>query len=367
MKEYRVGLLGYGFIGKVHAFAHRNLPFFYNPLPFRSRIVKVATGHEATAHAAAEQLGDGVVGTTDWLSVVNDPDIDILDICSPNEEHLAALLPAMRRQLPIYCEKPLVGNDSAQESEIATALANYHAVSQMTLIYRFFPNVLRALELVKEGRIGDILEFHASFLHSGSVDPNAPCGWKVAAGVIADLGSHVLDLVETLTGPFATIQSRTYHAYDHRPKKGAPEEQVAINSEDSMCCLITLPNGACGTVSASKIATGAEDEMSVEIYGTKGAIRIRPMNIHQIDFFDQSIPEGVYGGSRGWVTINCGARYPQPAGFPTAKSLPGWLRGHVHCLYNFMNGVHTNTHVHPDLKDGLHLQSILTKVRCGAR
>lgn len=363
MKEYRVGLLGYGFIGKVHAFAHHNLPFFYNPLPFRSRIVKVATAHESTAQSAAEQLGDGVVATTDWLSVVNDPNIDILDICSPNEEHLAALLPAMRRQLPIYCEKPLVGNAPAQSREFEAALANYHAVSQMTLIYRFFPNVLRAIELVQEGRIGDILEFHASFLHSGSVDPQAPCGWKIAAGVIADLGSHVLDLVEMLTGPFATIQSRTYHAYSHRPKKGALEEQVAINSEDSMCCLITLPNGACGTVSASKIATGAEDEMRVEIYGTKGAIRIRPMNISQLDFFDQSIPDGVYGGMRGWVTIDCGARYPKPAGFPTAKSLPGWLRGHVQCLYNFMNGVHTNTHVHPDLKDGLHLQSILEQVR----
>lgn len=363
MKTYRVGLLGFGFIGKVHAFAHRNLPLYFDPLPFRCKIAKVATAHPESARAAERQLGDGVVGTTDWLDVVNDPDIDVIDICTPNDDHLPALIPAMERQLPIYCEKPLLGNDESQIGSFQAALANYRAVSQMTLIYRFFPNVLRAIELVQEGRIGEILQFQASFLHSGSVDPNAPGGWKIAAGVIADLGSHVLDLVEQLTGPFASIQARTYRAYGRRPKKGAPSEMLDIDAEDSMVCLVTLPNGACGTISASKIATGCEDEMSVEIYGTRGALRIRPMNISQLEFFDQAVPEGTYGGSRGWLTINCGQRYPQPAGFPTAKSLPGWLRGHVQCLYNFMNGVHTGTAVHPDLHDGLHLQKIMQMVR----
>lgn len=363
MKEYRIGLLGFGFIGKVHAFAHRNLPLYFNPLPFRSRIAKVATAHEDSACAAAEQLGDGVVGTVDWLSVVNDPEIDVIDICTPNGDHLEALLAAMKRQVPVYCEKPLLGCGAAELAAFEAALPEYHAVSQMTLIYRFFPNFIRASELVAEGRIGDILQFHASFLHSGSVSPQSPCGWKVNAGVTADLGSHVLDCVQMLTGPFADVQTKLYRAYPVRPLKGSPEKMVEVEGEDSMTCMVTLPNGAVGTVTASKIATGAEDEMSVAVYGTRGALRIRPMNLSQLEYFDQGVPESAYGGSRGWLTIDCGQRYPAPAGFPTAKSPIGWLRGHVQCLYNFMQGVHAGTPVHPDLADGARLQHLLNDIQ----
>ena len=78
-------------------------------------------------------------------------------------------------------------------------------------------------------------------------------------------------------------------------------------------------------------------------------------------------PSGPYGGRRGWTAVDCGQRYPKPAGFPTPKAVLGWLRGHVHCLYHFLNGVHTNTPVHPDLADGVHVQRLMEAVYESAR
>ena len=367
LKTYRVGLLGFGFIGKVHAYGHRNLSLFYDPLPFRTEIAKVCTAHPETAAHAVEQLGGAVQGVTDYREITEDPDIDIVDICTPNDDHAAAVLSAIAHGKHVFCEKPLAGSWS-QAQQVAAALAGYRGVSQMTLIYRFYPPMLHAIELAREGFLGEVLEFRAHFLHSGSVNPETPMSFKLAAGTVADLGSHILDLTEAVTGPFAAIQARTHIAYPTRPKAGgAPGEMVPVTAEDNMNCLVTLANGAVGTVSASKIALGTEDGVYLEVHGTRGALRLEPMNLQQLFLYDGAAPSGPYGGRRGWTAVDCGQRYPKPAGFPTPKAVLGWLRGHVHCLYNFLNGVHTGTPVHPDLADGVHLQRLMEAVYESAR
>ena len=361
MKDIRIGIIGFGFIGKVHAYGYREMPLFYDPLPFRNVIAKVCTAHDATARHAAEQLGGQVVPVTDYREITEDPNIDVVDVSSPNAAHLEAVLSAISNGKHIFCEKPLTKNlDEALK--IKSALRGYGAISQMTLIYRFFPCVLRAKQLIEEGRIGDILEFHASFLHSGSVDPNAPFTFKLADGVVADLGSHVLDLLQFLAGKIAVVQARTRIAFPKRPVARGASEMTDVTGEDGMYCLATLENGAVGTVVASKIATGSEDEVTLEIRGTRGAIRLAPMNLQQLFYYDQTAAASPIGGLRGWTAIDCGQRYDKPAGFPTPKAVLGWLRGHVHCLYNFLDGVYRNAPVHPDLADGVELQRLMAAV-----
>lgn len=365
MKIYTVGIIGFGFIGKVHAYGHRNIPLFYDQQEFGSRITHVCTSKAATAEKGASQIG-AAHAVTDYREITENPDIDIVDICTPNNLHFEALLSAIRHNKHIYCDKPLTATWE-EALRIREALRNYKGISQMTLQNRFFPVTLRAKQLIDEGRIGEILEFRASYLHSGNADPDTPLKWKLSGasggGVAADLGSHVLDLMRHLLGSFSELAAVTHIAYPERPSAEDPSKTVRVDAEDNMLVIVRLPNGACGNINASKIATGTEDELSFEIYGSKGALRMAPMDLHRLFYYDCAAESAPLGGLRGWTAVDCGQRYDKPAGFPTPKAPMGWMRGHVHCLYTFLESVYRGTPLGPTLEDGVSLQYLLEKVR----
>ncbi|MFA6929551.1 MAG: Gfo/Idh/MocA family oxidoreductase [Lentisphaeria bacterium] len=365
MKTYKVGMLGFGFIGKVHAYGHLNIPLFYEQQDFRSRISKVCTSKPETAQQAAELLGSAEP-VTDFREITENPDIDIVDICTPNNLHCEELLSAIQHQKHIYCDKPLTAT-YAEALQIKEALKNYRGISQMTLQNRFFPVTMRAKQLLAEGRLGEILEFRASYLHSGSADPKAPLKWKLSGaaggGVVADLGSHILDLMHYLLGNFQELSAATRIAYPERPSAQDPAKMLQVDAEDTMQVTLRLKNGALGQVTASKIATGVEDEVSFEIYGSKGAVKLLPMELHRLYYYDTAASAKPLGGIRGWTAIDCGQRYDKPAGFPTPKASIGWLRGHMHCLYTFLNSIHTGVATGPSLEQGIYIQYLLDKVK----
>jgi len=365
MKTYKVGIIGAGFIGKVHAYGHLNLPLYYDQAEFKTQITTVCAAHQASAEKFARQTG-AQKATVDFREITENPDIDIVDICTPNDCHLEALLSAIAHQKHIYCDKPMVS--TVQEAEqVAAVLPGYHGTSQMTLQNRFFPATLRAKQLIDEGRIGDILEFRGQYLHSGSADPKAPLKWKLEAGTIADLGSHILDLLDYLLGGFTEVLAETHIAYPTRPSFENPTQQVPVTAEDNMYALLKLKNGATGTVTASKIAMGEEDCMGFEIHGSKGALRWEPMNLDKLFFYDAAAQGAPLGGVRGWTAIDCGQRYDKPAGFPTPKAQIGWMRGHAHCLWNFLQAVHNGTPGDPSLQRGITIQRMLDTVKRSAQ
>ncbi len=368
MKIYNVGMVGFGFIGKVHAYGHMNIPLYYDQQEFGSKITHVCTSRSQTAEKGAFQVG-AKHAVTDFREITENPDIDIVDICTPNHLHYEPLLSAIKHNKHIYCDKPLTATlDEALK--LKEALADYHAISQMTLQNRYFPITLRAKQMIDEGKLGEILEFRASYLHSGSADPSAPLKWKLSkeagGGVIADLGSHVLDLMNHLLGDFSELSAVTHIAYPERPSVEDPTKMVKVEAEDNMIVTVKLPNGAYGNITASKIATGNEDEMSFEIYGSKGALKMAPMDYHRLYWYDCSVVSKPIGGTRGWTAIDCGQRYDKPAGFPTPKAAMGWMRGHMHCLYTFLESVHRGSTSGPTLEDGIRLQQLLEKVRYSA-
>lgn len=369
MKRYRVGLLGFGFIGKVHAYGHLNIPLFYDQQEFGSRITQVCTSRPETA-AKAMALTGADSSTTDYREITENPDIDIVDICTPNAAHFPALLSAIKNNKHIYCDKPLTATVEEARA-IGEALKGYTAIGQMTLQNRFFPVTLRAKQLIDEGKIGEILEFRGSYLHSGSASPDAPLKWKLSGsaggGVVADLGSHILDLMNYLLGDFTALSAVTHIAYPTRPSAEDPAKRVPVDAEDNMIVTLQLPNGACGTVTASKISTGCEDEVSFEIYGSKGALKLSPMDLHRLYYYDAAAPQGTLGGTRGWTAIDCGQRYAKPAGFPTPKAPMGWLRGHMHCLYTFLESVHTGKQLGPSLAQGIAIQELMDKIKKSAK
>ncbi len=361
MKTYNVGIVGFGFIGKVHAYGHMNIPLYYDQNEFKSRITHVCTSRMETAQKGAAQVG-AEHAVTDFREITENPDIDIVDICTPNDRHFEAVMSAIKNNKHIYCDKPLTATLS-EAIEIGKALQNYTGIAQMTLQNRFFPSTLRAKQMIEAGLIGDILEFRGAYLHSGSADPKAPLKWKLEAGTVADLGSHIIDLMNWLIGPFDSVSAATHIAYPMRPAADDPAKSLPVTAEDNMLATLRLPNGAFGHVSASKIATGVEDEVSFEIYGSKGALKLEAMNFDKLFYYDCSASAKPLGGVRGWTAIDCGQRYDKPAGFPTPKAAIGWIRSHMHCLYTFLESVHTGKQLGPSMLEGVELQKMLEKVK----
>jgi predicted dehydrogenase len=368
VRIYRVGILGFGFIGKVHAFGYATLPFYYDPVPLDARVTRVVTSRPETAEKARRMLG--VEAGTDPRAVTENPEIDIVHVCTPNHLHKDALLSAMRHGKHIYCDKPLVATlDEAEE--VAAALAHYGGIAQMTFQNRFFPATMRAKQLIDEGRLGKVLSFRTAYLHGGSADPRAPLRWKLSAaaggGVIADLASHVLDLIDWLIGPIDSVMAATHIAWPERPSAGDPARMERVDTEDCVMALARVRSGALGTIEAIFVASGTEDEIRLEIHGSDGAIRFNLTDPHHLDFHDATAPDRPQGGLRGWTRIDCGQRYPAPAAsFPSPKATIGWIRSHVACLAAFLESIAAGRKAEPGLEQGIRVQRLMEALRRSA-
>jgi len=368
MKHYTVGIIGFGFIGRVHAYGHLTLPFFYDPVPCQTKITHVCTSRQETAEKGRLQIG-AQFSTTDFRDITENPEVDIVHICTPNNLHKEQLLSAMRHNKHIYCDKPVVVNMD-EANEIQVALKDYRGIAQMTFQNRFFPATIRARQLIDEGFLGKVLEFRACYLHSGSADPNAPLKWKLSAksggGVIADLGSHILDLMHYLLGDFEELFATTHIVYSERPSLHNPKVKVKVDAEDCVKMLVRSRSGALGTIEASKIATGTEDELRFEIHGSLGALRFNSTDPHHLEAYDARLADQPVGGRRGWTRIDTGQRYPKPAGFPGPKFSIGWMRTHVACLAHFLQSVATGTSASPGLGQGIYVQKLIERARISA-
>jgi predicted dehydrogenase len=196
--------------------------------------------------------------------------------------------------------------------------------------------------------------------------------WKLSSaaggGVIADLGSHMLDLVDWLIGPFAAVMATTQVAYPERPAADDPARKVAVDTEDCVMFLARMRSGAVGTIEATKIATGTEDEVRLEIHGSRGALRFNGMDPHHLQFHDATAVDQPAGGMRGWNHIDAGQRYPAPAAnFPSPKAAIGWMRGHMACLANFLQAVAARRPAEPGLEQGLRVQRLMHGLRQSAQ
>lgn len=361
MSRLRIGFVGFGMIGRVHAHAWQQLRFLAPELGIEPVFTAVCTGHADSAAAGARQLG-AARACTDQRQVTEADDIDVVHVCSPNHRHAEALLAAMGAGKHIYCDKPLTAN--VQEADlVAAALPAYRRTAQMTLHNRFWPAIAEAKRLIDSGLLGRLLELRASYLHAGSVDPAAPLKWKLDAaaggGVINDLAVHVIDLVEFLTGNLGRVCARTRIAY---PERGLPGGgTAAVQAEDSVHLLAEGRDGALASIQASKIATGREDELEIELHGAAGALRYASMDPHFLHVYRRS------GGLDGWTRLPVGRRFAAPLlPFPGPKFAIGWLEAHSACLGAFATAVRDGRPGDPGLARGVELQKVLAAIHASA-
>ena len=363
----KIGLLGFGFMGKTHAWCLDNLKYFYKDLPFRASIAGVAASRPETTAAAAEFLNTRPATEEELIA---DPEIDVIDICTPNVYHYETLVRAIRAGKHIYCEKPLC-TTAAEADEVAAAAEGRGITAQVVFNNRFLPAVLRAHELCREGRLGRILSFHCEYLHASATDPNRPAGWKqdsrvCGAGTLFDLGSHAVDLVTHLCGEIESVKAISQIGYPVR--LGTDGKPWQTNADEAFYLLAKTAGGACGTVAVSKLHVGTNDELNLTVHGERGAIRFSLMEPNWLWYFDATRPEGALGGERGYQRLECCGRYPAPGGiFPSPKAPIGWLRGHLHSMYSFLSAVHEGRPASPSFTEAAAVQRVLDMALRDAR
>ncbi len=359
-----IGMIGFGGMGKTHAYAVSNLRYFYSPLDFEARIAGVCCQHYDNAVEAAEtyNLGKAYASVEELLS---DDSIDIVDICTPNVFHYEQLKAALNAGKHVYCEKPLCIN-AEQAQEIASLAKEKKRICAVVFNTRFMLPVMRAKELIDSGRIGKPLSFCGRFYHSSATEPDKKAGWKqdrdiCGGGVLFDLGSHTIDLIRWLCGEFESVSGLYQIAYPER--LGPDGKKWQTNAEEAFYMTARLENGACGTISVGKVMPGTNDDHTFEIFGTSGSVRFDLMQPNYLDFYDSAKDPF----ERGFTRIECCGRYPSPSGvFPGVKAPVGWLRGHVGSMYNFLYCVEHNIAPSPSFDDAARIQLIMEKAYISA-
>ncbi len=357
----KIGLLGFGSMGRTHSWCVKNLDYFYKDLPFKAEYAGVCTSNAQSSAKAAELLGVKKAVTNED-ELIFDDEIDIIDICTPNIYHYETLKKALKAGKHIYCEKPLCISAS-QADEIAELSKDCKKTVGMVFNNRFLPATMKAKELIEEGRLGRIISFRCEYLHASAADPEKKAGWKqnkdiCGAGTLYDLGPHAVDMMHYLCGRIVKVKARSQIGF---PKRLGSDGNIwTTNADEAFYMICETENGALGTIEVSKLALGTNDEFNFSIYGEKGSMKFSLMDPNWLRFYDGSAPNGRYGGERGYTAIECCGRYDAPGGiFPSFKAPIGWLRGHLHSMYSFLDHVYKGEEADPSLRDGAEVQRVL--------
>ncbi len=360
-KILKIGMLGFGSMGRTHTFALKNLPFFFPSLPFSAELSCVCTRTPEKAKYASEVFGYKTA-TTNEDELIYSSDIDIIDVSTPNIYHFDTLIKAMNAGKHIYCEKPLCV--SAKQADIIKETAEKNnVIFGMVFNNRFIPAVMRAKQLIDEGKLGRILSFNAAYYHSSASDVNKNAGWKqnrdiCGGGVLFDLGSHVIDLVHYLCGEISNVTAVSQIAYPER--RGMDGELWQTNADEAFYMICTLKDGGVGNITASKVHTGTNDDVIIEIYGEKGALKYSLMDCEWLHFYDNTAKGAPIGGDKGFTRIECIGKYPEPGGiFPSPKAPVGWLMGHVTNYMEFLRAVNEGRQPSPSVLDGAYVQHVM--------
>lgn len=361
MRSFGVGLIGYGGIGRVHAMGYRLLPYAYGLPADTIRIVGVATSRPETAQAAAREIGCSFA-TDDYRALLARDDVDVVNITLPNHQHAAAVEAAAAAGKHIYCEKPVAMN-TAEAQRMLGAVQRAGVNHQVTFNVRYYPAIMRAQQLVQQGFLGRLFSFRAGYYRSSYIDPLKPISWRqqravAGGGALFDIGSHVLDLIYALLGPFAEVQATLETLIGERPDALGSAQRVAVDVDDLALLTLRLVGGALGTVEASRMGTGSANEITFELFGEQGALRWRSSQAAWLEAYDVREASGTLGGMGGYRHIDTLNRYPgQRAPDPTGT--PDFVRSHAECQWQFLKAIDEGRPGVPSLADGLHIQAVM--------
>jgi predicted dehydrogenase len=354
-------MIGYAFMGKAHSNAWRNVASYFDVPAFEQKIL---VGRDAGQVAEAAVRYGWTESSTDWRSVLEREDIDIVDICAPGFLHAEIAIAALAAGKHVLVEKPLA--NTLAEAEAMTAAAqsarSKGVKSMIGFNYRRVPALALARELIAEGRLGTIRHVRAAYLQDWLVDPESPMTWRLhketaGSGALGDIASHAIDQVLFLLGGQVTeVSGRTHTFTTRRPGADGLEE---VTVDDAAWATLTLTSGAIASVEVSRVATGQKNSLKLEIYGDKGSLLFDLEDLNELGFLDATLPVREQGFRR--ILVNEPQHPYVDAWWPQGHVL-GWEHTFTHEIRDFLAAIGSGTQPSPSFEDGLTVQRILAAV-----
>jgi len=306
MKKLNIGLVGTGFMGRTHSNAFRQAPRFFD-LPYQP-VLKTICSIEEVEKVRAFAANWGYESfETDWRKLVESPEIDWIDIASPNDTHAEIAIAAAKAGKMVTCEKPM-GRNAAESEQMVKAVHDAGVPSMVWYIYRRVPAVTLAKQLIDEGRLGRVFHYRAKFLQDWTISRDLPQGgialWRLDAkvagsGVTGDLLAHVIDTAMWLNGPIAELSAATETFIKSRTHVLTGKlEPVGI--DDASVFVARFENGSLATFEATRYARGHKALYTFEINGEHASIAWDLHDLHRLQYFDHHDE----GRLRGWRNIH---------------------------------------------------------------
>ncbi|HEU5223858.1 MAG TPA: Gfo/Idh/MocA family oxidoreductase [Candidatus Lumbricidophila sp.] len=374
----RVAMIGHGFMGAAHSqgwrVAHR---FFDLPL---APVMQTVVGRNADAAAAAATKWGWAESTTDWRSVIERDDIDVIDIVTPGDSHAEIAIAALEAGKHVLCEKPLA-NTVAEAEAMADAAAQAAARGVYAMVgftYRRVPAATFARNLIAEGRIGQVNQVRAAYRQDWLVDPSVPLMWRLrkelaGSGSLGDIGAHAIDMVQFMTGQRLTAVAGTLDTIvKERPLPAAASTGEvaslggaagsgtgAVTVDDVALFLGRFESGVLGTFEATRFATGRKNGFTVEISGSEGAISFDLEDMNSLGVYDRTARSDQQGFTKVFVTE---AEHPYIKPWWPAGHMLGYEHGFSHQVVDFVNAIADGSQPTPSFADGLNIQRVLDAV-----
>ena len=342
-KEIRIGLIGAGWMGKAHTTAFHNAGMIFgDELPVFELVSDV---NEDQVSSFASSMGYRR-HTTNWMDVVTDPEVDLVDVATPNSMHFEMVKAALENGKHVFCEKPL-SLSGAQSRELAELAAKKQVVN-----YCGFSNIVNPAnqyvrELVQSGRLGKIMRVHATYDQDMLLDPSIPLAWRhirksAGTGALGDLGSHLFSVSQMIVGDMDEVVSTEAIVIPERPLSPGSSEMGKVETDDVISFLVRFKNGAIGDFTASRVATGRKNYFYYEIQGTEGSVVYNLERMCEVQVYFKSDADRDNGRDCGFRTVllnpqHEGFKWFQPAGgiaiaFDDMKTLQ------AHALMQAMEG-----------------------------
>jgi predicted dehydrogenase len=362
-----VGLIGYNLMGKAHSNAWRQAPRFFN-LPANLRLKTICGRNRAAVKKAAAKLG-WENAQTDWRRVIDDSEIGIVDICTPNDTHCEIAIAAAQAGKAILCEKPLARNVGEAE-QMVRAVKKAHVVNMVCHNYRRIPAIALAKQMIERGDLGKrIFHFRARYAQDWIVDPNFSLVWRLqsnvaGSGALGDIFSHIVDLARYLVGEFREICGAMETFVKQRPLKTGSRKKGRVTVDDAVTMIGHFKNGALASLEATRFAPGRKNSITLEINGSAGSLFFDLEEMNRLKFYNARDPQDRQGFRDIIVT--------EPTHLYIDKWWPpghiiGYEHTFVHTIADFVNAVAAGKSVHPTFENGLQNQRVLDAVAQSAK
>jgi predicted dehydrogenase len=369
----RIGMIGTGVMAKAHSIAYSVVPFIF-PSHFEIEKTVIADLNEELASAGAKNLGFEK-WSGNWEEVVNMAEVDVIDICTPNDLHLPIAIAAAEKDKHLICEKPLALNleQTRKMHQKAQEKGVRHSVA---FNYRMTPAVLEAKRIIESGLLGDMYHFRGIYLQDFAIDENFPLVWRfqssrAGSGALGDIGSHIIDYARFLVGePFELVaMSKTF--IPERPieqAEGGYEKlhpvMGKVDVDDAVSVLMKFENGAVGTIEASRFSYGRKNHLAFEISGSKGSLYFDWEQRNELLFYSSEHPKE----HQGFTTIITGPEHPYGG---ILWPIPGlgmsYIETTIILIHEFLSSLFEEKASVPDFYDGLRVEEIMDAIQESAK